>query len=491
MKRFLIISVVVVVAAGVFVPYLIGAKIEKLFRDQMTMIENQLVMPPEIKVSLDRFESGYLSSKAVTSLVIDTRAMQNQQGGSPVPQLIKITMSHAIQHGPVIFSSPDIFSLAKIVSQLEMTGKFAELELFYFGEEPAILMTTYLDFGGASTVNMRVPPYEGPSYEGEFEISWQGMTINTVGHWLEMSAKSDMSAPLLEIANENFKFVMSGARAEGESHMSPLGFGLGGGTMTVADMSVSGGGVSASGEQHALNLDKLRLHVDVKQTDNLVSVVEELGFDRLKVDENAFDHGVLRVELKNFDAVTVQTAQQKIQSKFKSLSANADPAAAQKASLAVIQEVLSDLLRHSPEFLISKAEVQLAEGLANGRVRIAIQNGDQFDMQKGLPTIIPLLIIEVDLRAPVKTINQMAQSIVRKQISAQLAKNKQPMTDEELEQRTQHFAEQMLMQGMQQNFIKRDENNYSLTLRLTDGNLFLNGLTADGLMAKLTGMNPK
>ena len=488
MKKLIIGVIVIVVLAAAGSPYLVGMKMEQQFRDQVAMLKKKAGPHAGVAFHVDRFDRGYLSSTAVTSMTIDIPAGKVQPG---MPQQLKFTIQHDIQHGPVILNSPSHFALAKIDSTLKLNPMFAKLAQFYFGKKPVFLVSSTIAYDGTSSADITIPPYRGPSHTGNFTVNWAGMKGHVNGGWFDAGARSRLSAPTLEIrAQDGSRFVLNGIRLDGDSSVSAQGMELGKATMVADKFMISRPDGGDPGK--SVTVDKLRFSVDSGQTKELINFAEELGFDRLNAAGKEFENGVVRFEVKNLNRVALEKAQAQVESLSGGMTpGGVDPVALRNAYMLAWQSVLPDLIKSSPEILISKAGVKFEDGQVSGRFRVAISDGDQFDMRMGLPALMPLVKVELDLDAPVATVTRLAQNVIRQRIGAQKVSETQGMTDYDIEEQIRNVAQQIISNGVQENVLRLDESGLHSKMRFMNGHFYINDRIADELVGRLMSQRTK
>ncbi|VAW85814.1 hypothetical protein MNBD_GAMMA17-2161 [hydrothermal vent metagenome] len=488
MKKALTIGTLLIAGGAIAAaPYMIGANIEEQFRTQFEELATSPQLPPEMQVTLDRYERGYRTATVYTSFSLDMRnAQQNPTPGAPqLPEHLKLTMKHEIEHGPLISGAPSAMTLAKFVSTIELSDEYREIERFYFKDKPFFSATSYLEKDSSSISDMHIPTYQGPSHVGDAEVKWEGFSGTVAGNWNEIAAKMDATAPLLEIAMSGMKLSMKGFTTTSDTAVSPQGLNLG--TVVMGIDQIDASGPNPAGSQQSMTLNKLRMYADATQNGPLVNIIQEIGFDNVIVDGDRYENGLIRIEFNNLDATTLENLQQKIQAQVNSLPSDATPELIQSTMLAELQAIVPALLKHSPEIQISKASVTTPQGQIDGRLKFALLPGDSFDPQMGVMALIPLLDIEVDLKLPLSLVTQLAEGMANGQIRAQLTAQEQVMEEAEIIKQSAMMAQQILMQAIEQNFIKKSDDAVSAELRFKKGELLLNGQPSEQLINMLMG----
>ncbi len=470
MKKALTIGTLLIAGGAVAaIPYMIGTHIEKQFRTQFEVLATSPQLPPEMQLTLGRYERGYRTTMVYTSFSLDMKnAQQDPTPGAPqFPENFKLTMKHEIEHGPLISDAPSAITLAKFISTIELSDEYREIERFYFKDKPFFTATSYFENDNSSITDMHIPAYQGPSHIGGAAVNWKGFSGTVTGNWNKVAAKIDATAPLLEVAMGSMQFSMKGFSTTSDTALSPQGLNLGSATMEIDQIDASG--PNPAGYQQIASLHKLRINAGITADDR-------------------YENGLIRIEFNNLDATTLENMSQKIQTQLNLLPPDATPKMIGGTTLAELQTAVPALLKHSPEIQISKASVLTPQGQIDGRMKVALLPDDQFDPQMGVVALIPLLDIEIDLKLPLQLVTQLAEGMTAGQIRAQLAAQKQVMEEAEILNRSAMMAQQMLMQGIEQNLIKKSDDAVSAELRIKKSQVLLNGQPSEQLMGMLEGI---
>lgn len=483
MKKALIIGTILIAGgAAASTPYIVGSHVEKEYHNQLAQLLDKSQLPPEMEIKIDRYERGYRTSTAYASMTIDISDVQQDPApGIPaLPEKMTITFKSEIEHGPFISDAPSPMTLARSITTIELNDEFKKLEQFYFKDKPFFTDTAYFHKDGTTSSVMVIPPYHGPAHNNIAQIKWDGMTGNTHSTWDDVRYKIDLAMPLLEVALGGFNISMKGITVDSYNWFSPQKITLGTANMALSELTIGGSPLNPA---DVFKISNFELDYNVDQNGALVNAAEEIRIARVDVAGESFKDGIIHLELTNLDAATTQALTQK----FQALGRNPDTEVIQNMLFAELQTTLPELLKHSPEFHISKAGVVTNDGAIAGRLKLAFQNGDQFNPEMGLFALIPLLDIEVDLSAPVTTVTTLANSMADDQVRAQLAAQEQVMEEEQIERQSQIVAQQMLQMGIQQNFIQQLNEDYTVRLRFKNGELRLNGKPAEELINMMMG----
>jgi len=477
-------------------PYWVGGEIEAQFRAQTTALQQQLVVQPGITLTLDHYQRGYLGSIAETTFVLAPQAVMNTTADSPslplyFQQPLTVTLRHRISHGPWIDGVFNRNIAAKIVTTLVIDNPGRQSVLrFYFPAQPAFEAVTQIEWEGRVTSRGGMPVYAGRDHSGQYDLEWGGFHFEINGDWLALHSEGSFKGPRFELSNELLGVTLGNFEGNYNSQLSPQGFSLGKGELSVGLVKMRGV-AGVKGRDQQVSISDLKFLYDAQQQGVLIDVKQQAGFRLLHVNNVSYTKGVIRVELNNLDAVALQSLQQHHESLLHTQAerGTVDSTQVQRFLIQGLQKVLPDLLRQSPELHISRAEVVTADGLVSAQLRIAVDSDASalsfVEMQTNPTVLLPYLQVEIDLKLPATIIEQQARTVVREKIVAQLQESEQTMTPQELSQQTRRAAEQMLNQFEIQNILRRQQGHYTAELFYDDGRIFLNGVPADNLLNML------
>ncbi len=483
-KGVLLISLAgLALAAAALTPYWIGTEIENRFRE----FQQQLAVQSGISFTLDRYQRGYLSSTAQTTFTVSPNRSVTAlpPSSQPPAALFKFTLHHQISHGPWIDDTFLHGTMSKVVTTLALGDEQPALLPFYFGDQSALAITTWLEWAGGIKSEGRIPLYRGRDHTDQYNLRWGGLHFELDGNWIARRAEGRFNSPRFELANAAHGVTVGGLSGHFSSFVSSQGLVLGAGDLSLDSFKAHGKGADSVSQQVVVR--GMNIAYDAQQRDEAVDVMQQFGFRLLQINGKQFNDGALRYELSNLDAAVLQSLQkryeQMTQAEF------SDPEQLRQVWLQEIQALLPAMLAQAPEIHISKAEVTTVDGLISARLKLAMDNSFPLpaviELPEGLRRLLPLMQVELDLKLPATIIEQQARKAVRENIIEQLQDTEQTMTPEVLAQQTRRAAEQMLAQFEIQNIIRRKDGYFRTELRYRDGRLRLNGAPADNFLKML------
>lgn len=484
MGRWLLLGGVFIAATAVAaIPWWVGSEIERQFSAQFERLQKQLQAQSDVSLALESYQQGYLESTAVTTLTIDMSQYSPAHAVSPSP--VSIKARHAVTHGPYIDGKFNHDIAAKIISTvIPDSEQQRTLSRFYFGDHPPFEMTTQLAWSGEMSSRGGVPAYSGRDHRGEYDLRWGGLQFESTGNWVAMRGDSELNAPRFELSNASQGITLGGLHGRFASFMSPLGFALGDGELSLALFKLRGKG------KRQVTLRDLIARYNLQQQGELVNVMQRFGFRLFEIGGAEYKDGVFQFELNNLDGVVLQS----LQRRYDAFSQThlTDENGIQQWWLAQLRQVLPALLQQAPVLHISRVEVLTVDGLVSGRLKLASKEVPSdltlVDFESGFAKLLPLLQLELDIRLPARIIERQARAAARKTIVARLAELEQTMTPLELAHQTRRAAEQMLVQFEVQNIIRRHTDYYTATLHFKNEGLILNGVPADNLLSMMPSL---
>lgn len=141
MKRLLVVLFLGLVAVAVVTPYLFGVEAERIFEQQMTLLNSS----NKIRVAESRFRRGWFGSTAETTLELADRG-------------IDVFAEHTIEHGPFPVGDPLKYLLTLQPLQAHITSILTLPDLSASGEPiPLGTLTTLVNFDGTTDSVIDIP----------------------------------------------------------------------------------------------------------------------------------------------------------------------------------------------------------------------------------------------------------------------------------------------------------------------------------------------
>lgn len=196
MKRIIAgIVLIALIIAAVAAPYVIGMRVENLFRQHVARLAAQINRP----IQIVQYQRGWLNAEAVTRVKLpDTR----------------ITLHHHITHGPYA-----VFGWAKIRTTPDLEDNPAVN--YYFGDKPALTIKTRFGFDGTVHMQARSPEFKKPGRKHpDTTVTWGGVqaTVRSDGSRIHYTA----TFPLLGIQTPKVDMTVHGISLQGSGRAMPV-----------------------------------------------------------------------------------------------------------------------------------------------------------------------------------------------------------------------------------------------------------------------------
>ena len=469
----------IVIGTAAATPFWFGGQIENQFQAQVSELKNNTAIPPWMKMRVDQYQSGWLSSTAQTTFTIDLANFTPPDAQADLPKTIDLVFNHTIKHGP--FSDSQLV-MGVIESTLVVPDEYATIVEHYFGNQSPLQQTTAIYLNGESVSKLTVPPYEGPSHDNKATINWQGLNGTMHGQWQVGEGSGKLSAPLLQISSDNGNATFRSLTIDGKTRLSPEGLTLSNGSFAIDELGFQGR--TPEGKETDVQLTGLKFKVASDQQANLVSATETISFGKLLANnELDLGPGELAIEVRNLDANTLV----KMQENFQAIERSATTLEQRNEAFAfALLEALPELLRHSPQINFNKLQLTTDKGQINGHLKFAFDGTGADDINLQIPaTLVPHLNMDFKASLPLALTQAISESLMRSQIRIALQQQEQEVSAEEFEQLVANATQQQLANLEQNGILVNEGEHYTAHLNFAAGKLTLNGKPADQLLGLL------
>lgn len=475
MKKSIILGVLTLLVGSALVsPYWFGNETEAKIKAEIITAQNSPSFPPWLTVQIDHYEKGWFNSTAQTTATVDFHIMLNTPAtqDTTIPPL-DILIKHSIKHGP--FSSPQLM-MAEIKSTVLIPNRGKKVFKHYFGEQSPFQQTTIFGLDGISTSTLKIPAFTGRDHTDKADVDWQGLTGNITTEWGKQAASAIINIPKFEVRNDNMTLSLSNVNLETQSRFSSERLILGNGKISIDEL------LASNPEGDNLQVNDIKISASMDQSGSLLNVVASVHFRKVEAPEKfSVGPGELTVEIRNLNAKAIIALQQQIQQLNKD---NLSPPLRAMAIGPAFMAQGETLLKASPELEFTKLNLTTEKGDITSSLLIAFNGEGDHDIQS-LPSLIPLITLDVKATAPTELLSMLAQSQIRNSITSMLEQQGQEMTPDDLERQVQEAVKQRFSEMEQMKFIVKKDSSHTAHLRFKDGKLLLNGEAADHLLKAL------
>jgi uncharacterized protein YdgA (DUF945 family) len=472
--------------AGLFaaLPFGVGIMVEKQMRAQIEQAKEAVGLPFWMSIDLENYRRGWLSASADTVLTADFSHLASQAQAMKIPaQLmshpIRIVFHHDIHHGAVIIEPALRFAAATMDTRLTVPPELAAVARHYFKDQAPLSYSTVVSLLGDSEVHAVIPAYSGPGYGGSFTVEWRGFDAVAHGKWFELGGSGKGTAPLLKIVAGDNEFSAKATALDFNAKITDMGLMVGNTALRVGELS--GSMPAPGGEQKKFALQGLNISAASSLTGELMNVEESLGFGKAAAGDFDAGPGLLQMKVNNMDAQSLAKLGQEMNA-FERSSFN--PAESNRLMTEKLFPLITAILKKSPSFEIAKAHLVTQDGALDGRVKVAFDGREDFDIHNAA-SIIRNLTVDGEIEIPVLLSNKLVRGVAAMRPPVTSTADGSRLTPED-EQRGADQASEAMIAGMEQaKIIVRDGERHKIQFQFRDGKFSVNGQPADNLGAML------
>ncbi|MCP1660240.1 YdgA family protein [Neisseria perflava] len=195
MKKFLIPTAAVVVAAALGTPYYLGIKAEESLSAQQKLLQESGFLT----VESHQYERGWFTSTETTIIRLKPTLLQNTQKYLPdnLKTVLKepITVVNHISHGPF---AGGFGTRAHVETEFQYQPETAKVLARFFGNATPLTMSNTVYLNGSGEMALSVPAFDYEELSG-IKLAWKGLS-GTTGYQNGFTAyKHDYAVPSLQI----------------------------------------------------------------------------------------------------------------------------------------------------------------------------------------------------------------------------------------------------------------------------------------------------
>lgn len=510
MKKFT--GLVVILAALVLGSYYgMGYLTEKKVRETLDVI-NQT---NGLNVQVAEYNRGWFSSSAVFDwhLQIPEHVMTTANGQSEtVPaEEHQLTMPVKVYHGPVIFANHAVkFGFGYAHSVLALPEKVVDRFKSVFTSEsiqPKLDLNLFVNFLDKTSIELSVPAFKLIAKEGNGQFEWKGLSSDT-------SVSSDMNKIAGSLNVEGFtitknqlKTVMSSIHSEYNLHRNDAGLYLGDANVSFPSLIVTNNG------QEIFELSQFEVQSDTNIENGLFNSHFKTSINKVVANSKTYGPGSLEVAIRNLDADVLAQINQQVNQ----IQQGNDPQR-QQAMLAILPE-LPRLFSKGAEFEISEMNFTMPQGKIEGKMLLSLPKENivnpfelvqkiQGNGKLAVPAVVLKDLLTESFRQKLmappspQTIEQGIVQQMQKQTGqgpnppaagANNPQNNQPGSTStpapapnpaQVEQQSAVLADKQLASMVQSGIIMQKDNDYVIELKLSQGQLTVNGKPFSSEMLK-------
>jgi len=461
----LLVLVMLVGVAAAAVPWYVGMETERHVR---TQIKDPGGNGSAFALTLVQYERGWMRSTAVHRISLKAD-----------PQ-VYFEIHHDLRH----LSDPRT-GLVVVESTPRWPEKVQAAADYYFGKQPAVTLTTVVDFERNLDMRLKSPAFSKPLLtEPQTTLSWGGATGQlTVGGAAKM--KLDMKVPSVRIEGQGAKAVAGGIAMQGDWTIagSQLDWQ---GTTRFAVSEVSFQGPTGAGSLKGLESTVVQRNQGQTVMLGYALKVREGTASGADLEQHGFTDAVLDLEFDRLD----KAALNKYVDDLRGAQEAGVSAQAQTRLVAQLWlTLMSDLLKGSPEVRVKQLGMKTAQGTISGS---AVLGFDGADLSQ------PVNPLELLTRAKFNGSAELSASLLR----AWMTKSARAQATNALLQQgvaadkaqLQMFSDQLVQQQLDAlqavGVLRAEGDKFVVRAELAQGKLMLNGMPGDQLLGGLLAPTP-
>ncbi len=435
----LIFILLVIIAAVLIIPYVIGASIKK---EQENTIQRLSAEGVDIKVN--NYQQGWFKSTADVTLTIPALNAEWQQMQLTTAPL-NFEMAVKIYHGPIMLVS------TTEGSRVEFGKAFAVLEAV----KPAIPLdaTIKAAFDDSRSFQLKLAQYQSTN-EQAFSLLVKNLTIDGKYSELFKEFKSDIHADMISLSSQDVVESANNIRYSMDLKNVQNGLSLGKRLLTVERVNI------APANDKPIAINQLKLLIDLKSANaNKISYDLNLSAANYIYDEKSYGPNSLVFQVEDMDSAMLASVKQDIEM----LNSNAASEIGYKLKLN--RDVIA-LLMQGFSFNLSEFNLSLPWGnvAAKGNFKVpSVANQSFMNFFKELSANF-----EATLPAPFVEYLALQYSQAGSQTAQATGNASVPQLAAETS------AKNYLQSLLDKNLLTKNNDQYQINLKVDQGNVELN-----------------
>lgn len=437
---------------------------------------NSIPKSSAFNIQLNKYHRGWFSSKAVISfkMHIPAQSTTDNNGITKTEPPVDMDMEFPvlIKHGPFIMTSYGLrFGAGLVTTQPE-----THYQAFISYLNKTIFRYTLPSFAMEGKIGQN---------EGNFQFRWQGLTSfirvssnldNIDGNFKLLGLKGAANNPSNPQNNLTFDIGKITYDYRFKQHQDWLW--LGNTRFKIPSLAINLAG------QNTFELTKFIFEAGSDVTsDNQMNVDLKVSLQKLFVMNQNYGPGVFHLSIRNLDpAVAAQINQQE----FNLIQNNSDP------NLIVLALATGSpkLLAKGAVFELSEMNLTVPDGKITGNFKFAVPKNQENDLSHLMQNIYG----QGHFRAPIATIKSMVTALLKNnknnlQPNANVQSNSPPINTDPTQilvkpENEAMQADNLLKNLVDKGFLKIEGNDYSLTFKIENHKILINGVPFNPDMLK-------
>lgn len=469
-----IMGLVVIIAALVLGGYYgTGLVTERTLKRNINSINDTSGLYVEIKT----YDRGWFTSTAAFNVLLQVpeRIIKKDGQSVTVPaQNYNLDIPMTIYHGPMMFTRHGLhFGLGYASSQVSMPQPFAsQFESMFTSNstKPQLDIRVLVNYFNKTKLMFQVPQFKLFEKEGGGQFSWLGMSNNVTISSSMDSIGGDLSIEGMTIEKDQVQAVVGSILSGFDLHRTKEGLFLGQAHMALPSITVK------RQQSAVFELQDFKAQSSSSISSGLFCSTVDLSLEKVMFEQKTYGPGVLSVSVKNLDGEALAEINQ-LANKMQH-----EPALDRQQAAFQMLPQLPKLFSKGAEFQISKASLVVPEGTIEGHLLISLPKGEM-----GNPfQIIQKLQGDGEIKMPAVVVEKLMKHSLEQAMTgsdhnagANVAEpamdvNEQPVvTTSQNVESTQ--VDEKVRSLVNAGLLKKESNNFVIQVKLTDGQLTVNG----------------
>lgn len=455
-----------------------------------------------LMVDVESYQRGWFTSQAEIKwrLHIPERVVKKENNQSSIipAQDYALKMPVTVFHGPIIVADKSIhFGLGYAQTQMALPDMLEKQFANTFTKEsikPRVLIHVLVNYLNRSQFGINVPEFTLIPKDGTGEFKWLGMNndIRLTPNMSSIAGETNLEG--MYVFNKQVSAALGKINSDYNLYQSDEGLYLGEANFGLDSFIVKQDG------QVQFDVKDVDAQTSSQVDNQLLNSFFNLSIERVAAHGKVYGPGVLKVGVKNLDAVALAEIN-KLANKMQQ-GTDADK---QQALVALLPAGLK-LVSKGPEFEVSELSLTMPEGQIEGELSITLPKGEssnnpfqllsringQGKLSMPVPVLRALLIESTEKKLKQKPeladkLTQQLQASMQQQPStadinspADDAANQQPIaSDKQPHQQAMAMVDKQLSDLVQAGLLVKNNTHYTVDIKLTNGQFIVNGQTVN------------
>ena len=494
MKKYLISTVAVAIAAGLGAPYYFGIKAEETLTAQQKLLQESGFLT----VESHQYDRGWFGATETTVIRLKPTLLQNTQ--QYLPDNLKtvlqepITVVNHISHGPF---AGGFGTQAHVETEFKYHPETEKVLSRFFGQQAPVTMSNTIYFGGSGKLQLSVPAFDYEELSG-IKLSWKGLSGNTDYEKDFQSYRHDYTAPSLQIkladkgdvSMENLHFQSE--TSDGSNKLS-----LGKSSITLdkfllqwkenIDYNVKlnelvnlvtnlqiGAFINPTGSiaPSKIEVSKLKFDTNTNEVDKFINSEGRFQFEELVYGEDKYGPLDINVAAEHLDGKGLQALKAKLAEVANKKMSEEE---IQNALLQTAKNEASGLFTNDPVLNVKTFKFIMPQGQVDVSGKLAFKGLAAKDLNS-LSEMLKKTHADFNVSVPKKLLEQMAINQARSLFSVNAEDEEAGRAGiEDINETLRLMVDSTVKSMAQEQYLTLEENNIKTHLTLQNNELKLNG----------------